>query len=70
MRRSGWICRGSKVRDSVEVKLYEHEGETVCAGQKRRPAGEGDRHPAQAAGALAAQAAGDAHGVCPSAISC
>ena len=27
MRRSGWICRGRKCATSVQVKLYEHEGE-------------------------------------------
>ena len=48
-----------KVRDSVEVKLYQHEGE-LCAGQKQRPAGQGDRHAAQAAGAFVVQTASHA----------
>jgi len=35
MRRSGWICPWQKVRESVEVKLYEHEGELYVFGAER-----------------------------------
>ncbi len=46
-----------KVRDSVEVKLYQHEGELyVLAKSSGRQAKE-NRHAAQAAGASAAQTA-------------
>ncbi len=46
-----------KVRDSVEVKLYEHEGELYVLAKSRRAAGQRDRDTAQAAGASVAQAA-------------
>jgi Transposase DDE domain len=42
-----------KVRDAVEVKLYEHEGE-LCAGQEPGSPGQRNRHPAQASGPVIA----------------
>ena len=49
-----------KVRDSVQVKLYQHERRTLRVGQERRQAGERNRHPAQTSGTAAAQTARDA----------
>ena len=41
MRRSGWICRGRRCATSVQVKLYEHEGELyVLARSEGRQAKE------------------------------
>src|SRR6202171_1160603 len=41
MRRNGWICRGSRVRASGQVKLYQHEGELyVLAKSQGRQAKE------------------------------
>jgi hypothetical protein len=46
-----------QVRESVQVKLYEHEGELYVLAKSEGPASQRQRHPAQAPGAAFAQAA-------------
>ena len=67
--RSGWICRGSKVRDSVEVKLFEHDGELMCWPKAK--AARRRRSPCGASGWRACCAScARCDGVCRHAISC
>jgi hypothetical protein len=43
-----------KVRDAVEVKLYEHEGELYVLAKSPGPADQRHRHAAQTSGTFAA----------------
>ena len=49
-----------KVRDSVDVKLFDKMRRTLRAGQEHRPASQRDRDAAETSGAAVAETAGDA----------